>query len=142
MIRYAATAGVLGVGWFVVLLVPGMTRGWLLEAPWQNLLCLVLTSVIVAVLCRGYIEDAETPWEHLIRAVVLPYVGCFAFLTLWSALLWGRTLIYGGLANLHDTVSLYAMGMTAAVVSCFVVVPYGFLCQYVMNAVARSRAAA
>lgn len=76
MLRYCATAAGLGAGWFVVLLIPGMTRG--------------------------------------------------------------RTLVFGGLANLHDTLSLYVMGLMAVTLACFVVVPYGLFCQYVMNPLANS----
>ncbi len=71
---------------------------------------------------------------------MIPYVD-LSVSDLWAALLWSRTLLYGGLANnLHDTLSyLYLMGMVAVTVSFFVVIPYGLLCQYVMNAVAHSR---
>jgi hypothetical protein len=135
MLRYCVTAGVLGVGWFVVLLVPGITRGWLLEEPWPNLACLVATSVLVAVTCRRFIGQAATFGDHLVRATVVPYLGCFVFLSLWAAMLWVRSLWMGGLANLHDTVSLYLMGMTGAAFSFFLVIPYGLLCQYVMSSV-------
>ena len=87
MLRYCTTAAALGAGWFVVLLVPGMTRQW----------------------------------------------GCFVFLTLWATLLWAPTLVFGGLANLHDTLSLYVMGLTATAISFYVVIPYGLACQYVMK---------
>ena len=134
MARYSVTAALLGAGWFVVLLIPRITRTWLLEDVWTNLACLIITSVAVSVLCRRTIERAETTGDHLIRAALIPYLGCLVFLSLWTAIHWGQTLLYGGLANLHDTMSLYLMGMTAALLSCFIVVPYGLLCQYVMNA--------
>jgi hypothetical protein len=101
----------------------------------------MLASVLVAELCRRYIGNADTLGEHLVRATLLPYLGCLMFLTFVAALMWARTLWFGGLANLHDTLSLYGMGLLAAVLSCLVVVPYGLLCQYVMSAAARSRAA-
>ena len=138
MLRYCSTAGGLGVGWFVVLLIPGMTREWLLANKWQNLGCLVVSSVIVAVVFRRFIGSADTLWDYLVRATMIPYLGTFVFLSLWTALLWTRTLLYGGLANLHDTLSLYVMGMIAVTVSFFVVIPYGLLCQYIMNSVAYS----
>ena len=90
---------------------------------------------------RRFIGRADTLWDYLVRATVIPYLGTFVFLSLWTALLWTRSLLYGGLANLHDTLSLYLMGMIAVTVSFFVVIPYGLLCQYVMNSVAHSRAA-
>lgn len=140
MLRYSLTAGVLGVGWFVVLLVPGITRNWLLENPGQNLVCLVVTSVVMAVACRRYVARAYTFREHLVRATVLPYAGCFLFLSFWAAMPWVQSLWRDSLANIHDTLSLYGMGMTAAVVSFFVVIPYGLLCQYAMHAASRAAA--
>lgn len=132
MLRYGVIAALLGAGWFPVLLIPRMTRDWLLTSPWQNILCLVVASVLVAFACRRYIGRAETTRNHLARAVVIPYVGCVVFLTLWAALLWARTLLFGGLANAHDTMSLYIMGFTAVTLSCYVAIPYGLLCQRVM----------
>ena len=127
------TAGVLGLGWFLVLLIPGITRTWLLSSVGMNIVCLIAASVFVALVFRPFIDRAETFTEHLLRAAVIPLVGCFVFLSLWNAALWGRTLLFGGLANIHDTLSLYVMGMLATVVSCLVVIPYGLLCQYVMS---------
>jgi hypothetical protein len=141
MMRYCSTAAALGVGWFLVLLVPRMTREWLLANALQNLGCLVVASVIVAVACRGFIDRADTLGAHLVRAAVIPYFGCIVVLSLSAAMLWARTFLYGGLANLHDTVSLYVMGLTATTVSLFVVIPYGLLCQYVMSSASTSRAA-
>jgi hypothetical protein len=140
MLRYCLTASLLGSGWFLVLMVPRITREWLLGDIWRNLMCLVIASVLAAIVCRGFIRRAETFGDHLIRAALVPYFGCFTFLSLWAALLWTQSLLYGGLANAHDTLSLFAMGMTAAAVSFFVVIPYGLLCQYVMHAVLHSDA--
>jgi hypothetical protein len=138
MLRYCLAAGALGLGWFVVLLLPGVTRGWLLADVWQNLGCLVVASAGIALMCRRFIGNAVTRWDHLVRATLIPYLGCLVFLTLSAALLWARSLLHGGLANLHDTLSLYAMGMTAAAVSFLVVIPYGLVCQYVLCPLSQS----
>lgn len=137
--RYCVTAGGLGFGWFLVLLIPGITRTWLLSSVGVNIACLIAASVVVALLLRRFIESAETFPEHLLRAMIVPLVGCFVFLSLWNAAYWGKTLLWGGLANIHDTLSLYVMGILAAVVSFLVVIPYGLLCQYVMSREASSR---
>jgi hypothetical protein len=138
MLKYCAAAAALGCGWFVVLLVPSVTREWLLADIFQNLGCLVIASIIIAVAARKFISSADSFGEHLLRATVIPYLGCLLYLTLSSGLLWLNTLLYGGLANLHDTLSLYVMGLTAAAVSFFVVIPYGLLCQYAMNSVSNT----
>ncbi|MCM3880511.1 MAG: hypothetical protein ND807_10430 [Vicinamibacterales bacterium] len=137
-LKYCATAAALGIGWFLVLLLPSMSREWLLADIGPNLACLVAASVIVAVGFRRYIGSAETIGSHLVRAIALPYVGCFVFLSLWAALMWTRSLLRGGLANLHDTLSLYVMGLMATALSFYIVIPYGWLCQYVMTTVANA----
>jgi hypothetical protein len=137
MLKYCAVAAALGCGWFLVLLVPAITREWLLADIFQNVGCLVVASIIVALLVRKFISSAETFSENLLRATVIPYLGCLLYISFSAGLLWLDTFLYGGLANVHDTLSLYVMGLTAAAVSFFVVVPYGLLCQYAMKWVSR-----
>ena len=109
MLKYYVTAGALGIGWFVVLLVPSVTREWLLADILQNLGCLVVASIIVALAARRFISNADTFGEHLLRATEIPYLGCLVYLSLSAGLLWLQTFLYGGLANVHDTLSLYVM---------------------------------
>jgi|SRR5687768_11268279 hypothetical protein len=138
MLKYCAAAGALGIGWFVVLLIPAVTREWLLADVFQNLGCLVVTSIIVALAARKFISSADTFGEHLVRATVIPYLGSLVYLSLSAGLIWLNTFLYGGLANLHDTLSLYVMGLSAAAVSFFVVIPFGLLCQYAMSSVSNT----
>jgi hypothetical protein len=126
-------AASLGAGWFIVLLVPPVTREWLLDDRVQNLSLLVIASVLTALIGRKYIKSAQSFGSHFVRAAVLPYCGCILFLSLIAGHMWLRTLLFGGLANLHDTLSLYTMGLTAALVSFYVVIPYGLVCQYTMK---------
>ena len=56
MLKYYAAAGVLGCGWFVALLLPGVTREWLLADIFQNLACLVVASIILALATRKFIR--------------------------------------------------------------------------------------
>ena len=133
MLKYCAVAAALGCGWFLVLLISGVTREWLLADIFQNVVCLILASIIVALAARKFIRSAETFSENLLRATVIPYLGCFLYISLSAGLLWLDTFLYGGLANVHHTLSLYVMGVTATAVSFFVVIPYGLLCQYAMK---------
>lgn len=133
MLKYTMTAGSLGAGWFAVLLIPSLTREWLLADAVQNLACLVVASVVIAIPARGFIRRADTFGQQLLRATVLPWPGCVAYLSLRAALMWARTILFGGLANVHDTISLFVMGLTAALLSFYVVIPYGLFCQYVMK---------
>lgn len=141
MLKYCAVAGTLGCGWFIVLLLPTVTREWFLADIFQNLGCLVVASIIVALAAHKFISSAETFSENLLRATVIPYLGCLVYISLSAGLLWLDTFLYGGLANVHDTLSLYVMGFTAAAVSFFVVIPYGLLCQYAMRSVSNTDAA-
>jgi hypothetical protein len=133
MPRYAALAALLGAGWFPVLLLPYLTREWLLKEPLRNILLLALASVIVALAFRHFIARASSLWSHFKRAILLPYLGCLVFLTLTAGVIWAEHFLYGNLADLHDTLSLYYMGFVSAVTGCGVVVPYGLVCQFVMN---------
>jgi len=131
--KYFLTAGALGLGWFVVLLIPSTTREWLLENAFQNLLYLIIASILTALVGRKYINRAETFWGYVARAALMPYLGCILFLTIWNLIFWFETLIFGGLANAHDTFSLYYMGLISVTVSLYVVIPYGLFCQYTMQ---------
>lgn len=143
--RYYATAGVLGVGWLGVLMIPGWTRSWLLGAAgswrWQALL-LGITGLVVAAGFRRPIAAARSRADHLRMAVLVPYAGCVVYLTLFNAWIWARSWWLGGLANLHDSLSLYLLGIGAAATAFFVVIPYGLLCQWLMNRAANAEAEA
>ena len=85
-------------------------------------------DVFAVAVCRCPVERSST------CSVTAPNVGCVVFLTLWAVWLWVHTLLFGGLANLHDTLSLYVVGFTAVTISSYVVLPYSLLCQRVMQA--------
>jgi hypothetical protein len=122
-----------GCGWFVILLVRALPGNGFWLTFLQNLGCLVVASIIVALAARTLISSADSFGEYLLRAAVIPYLGCLVYLSLSAGLLWLQTFLYGGLANVHDTLSLYVMGLSAAAISFFVVIPYGLLCQYAMS---------
>ena len=133
---YYLLAAVLGAGWFLVLLIPTWTRSWLIGEPrmigW-TMGEMVVTSVIVAAIFKRAIQLSDSWGAHILRSLTIPYAGSFVYLTVWNARVWTRTLLFGGLANLHDTMAVYYWGMCYAVVACFVVVPYGLLCQVVLK---------
>jgi len=133
---YYALAAILGAGWFLVLLLPPWTRAWLTgesrTAAW-NFAGIMLTSVIVAAVFRRAIQTSHTWGGHVVRALTIPYAGCLIFLTLWNAGVWVRMLLFGGLANLHNSIAVYVWGIGDALIACFVVVPYGLVCQVVLK---------
>lgn len=141
--RYLASAALLGCGWFPILLVPSWTRGWLLSSPrWiaGNVVLLAASSMVLAWLFRGVIAGARARSEHVRNALLLPYAGCVIYLTLWNAATWIEGLARGGSTNLHDSLVLYPWGLGYAMAACFVVVPYGYLCQVLMSRAAEPAA--
>lgn len=134
--RYFMASALLGAGWFLVLLLPSWTRAWLLGDRRQilpNAALLVVSSVIVAWVFRGYISRASEFKEDLSRALVLPYAGCLIYLTLWNAVSWIHYFVRGGLNSVYETLILYPWGLGYALAACFVVIPYGLFCQHVMK---------
>src|SRR5204862_127749 len=108
--------------WFRVLLIPTWTRSWLIGEPrmigW-TMGEMVVTSVIVAAIFKRAIQLSDSWGAHILRSLTIPYAGSFVYLTVWNARVWTRTLLFGGLANLHDTMAVYYWGMCYAVVACF-----------------------
>ncbi len=135
MLKYGAAAAALGLGWFVILLVPRMPREFLLAHPLQNALLLVGSSVAAAFYFRRFIMRSESLRGDLVRAMVIPYVACILYLVLAAAVIWIRSLLFGGLANAHDTGSLLLWGFIAALLAFPLIVPYGLLCQIAMHRV-------
>jgi hypothetical protein len=134
--KYFVMAALLGAGWFAVMLIPSWTRPWLLEERALivfNLVELMAASVIVAAIFRGAVERADRFRRRLVVATLVPLAGCVIYLTLWNVVNWTRSMSGGGLANLHDSLVLYYWGLASAVMACFVVIPYGFLCLYALQ---------
>jgi hypothetical protein len=135
-VRYLATAGLLGLGWFAVLLVPGWTRAWLspdLRGAASNAALLVVTSMAIAWIFRRVIARASSWRDRWLRAALLPYVGCVLYLTLWNAVEAARGLAHGAPFQAHDAAVLYVWGLGQALLACFVVVPFGLLCQWALE---------
>jgi hypothetical protein len=135
LIRYCSTAALLSLGWFLVLLLPRLTRQWLLADVSMNVALFMATGLAVALIFRRFIASAQTFRRHIQRAVIVPLSASLVYLTLWAAVLWVKQLFLGGLANLHDTLSLYVSGLLATLLCLPVILPYGLVCQYVLASV-------
>ena len=137
-LKYYSTAAVLGIGWFLVLLIPVMPRGWLLHeglAPY-NLAFLVISSVLVSFIFRHAISTAKTIGKHVACGCLIPYVGCIVYLTINYVFLRARGF-FG--REWPDPFVLYVFGLFLAVRSFFVVLPFGILSQYVMNRISAEK---
>lgn len=60
MRRYVLTTALLGAGCFPILLLPPITRGWLLESPGTSFALLVGAAIAIAVAFRRWIARAES----------------------------------------------------------------------------------
>jgi hypothetical protein len=132
LIRYSVTAALSSLGWFMVLLLPRITRHWLLADVSLNVALFLATGLSVSLIFRRFITSADTFERHIQRAVIVPLSASLLYLTLWVAVLWVKQVFFGGLANLHDTLSLYVSGLVATLLCLPIILPYGLVCQYVM----------
>ena len=120
-----------------MLLIPSLSRGWLLEGGrWTlHLTMLVIAGVVIAHLFRGFILSADGFTDRLLRSVVLPLVGCVVYLSLVVAYWWAQYFLFGGLTNMHDSLSVLINGLLATILGFYVVVPYGMICQIALERV-------
>ena len=137
-LKYCITAALLGVGWFGIMIASPFTRNWFLEQPAQNLGCMIVASVVVALLCRRFIAGAHTFRGHLLRAIVLPFLGAAVQIVLWQALFGYRNLQDPELQSLDagpatEAFTSLLLAMTGTALSFFIVIPYGLLAQYSLN---------
>lgn len=136
-VKYYATAALMGIGWFLVLLIPPATRGWLLMvlAPY-HLAFLVIASVMVALLFRRSISTADTILKHLVCGCVIPYVGCVFYVTIFNLFMLQGVIRGAPVIRWDQFVAYYVLGLFVAFKAYFVVLPFGILSQYIMHKVA------
>ena len=130
MIRYLATAGGLGLGWYLVLQVPSTTRGFLAgigQVTSALLLCLV--SILVATVLRRFIANAD---NDLWLTVVGPYSGAVLFGLATAVTLWVRNGFRS--LNYFDLfVLLPYWSLLAAMWCSLLVLPLGYVAQRIMR---------
>jgi hypothetical protein len=141
---YLAVAALLGVVWFGALLIPSNTRLLLLDTDWWNLSTnprllvsiMVITSTAVAFLFRGPVTRA-TGRRHVVLAVTLPFLGASIFWALLIAVagISGHREAHGVISASVLFVSVLPSVWLNAAMAAYVVVPLGFLSQFVMHLV-------
>ena len=129
--RYYLCATIVSIGWYPVLLVPSLSRDWLLSRASVplDLGLLAVAGVCIAHFFKNFIISADGAFDRIVRATVLPLLGSALYLVLTVITLWLHQAFYGGLANVHDSMSLVVTGLVATIISCYVTIPYGFICQ-------------
>ncbi len=95
---YPIVAFLLGVIWYVGLLLPEVTRGWLLHFPIAHLLIMCVSSLLVALSARKLISRARGIM-HVVLAVMLPVYGALLFTIGSSLFLLAVTLLQLGLLS-------------------------------------------
>jgi hypothetical protein len=116
------------------LLISGVTREWLLANIFQNLACLILASIIVALAARQFISSAETFSENSLRATVIPY----KFVRRTTLV---RHFPIRRISQRSRHAFVVCHGINRGCRILLVVIPYGLLCQYVMKRVSNTDAA-
>ena len=153
-LRYSHIAFLMGLPWYIALLVPMWTRDFLLYGLiddrsglslvfWRvnSVILLCLTSLGVAVTCRRWIVNAKG-WQNLFLGAALPFYGCTLFLVsvLLVGLL-GEAMWIGGELNLHELYDEYFIilpwGLMYTAFSVYVVIPMGCLSQVAMRWIGR-----
>lgn len=77
---------------------------------------------------------------HLQRSLVIPWAACVIYLTVhnvYSSLL---DFMHTGRINVHDALILYYWGLLSAVFALYVILPYSFLCQWLLNKISKDTA--
>lgn len=139
--RYYGTALALGFGWFAVLLIPA--REWILEGPGgalANLVALVVSSLLTSYIFKRWIVSATNFRDNILRAIPIPYVMCVIYLTLYNVYTGSIDFANIGRVNVHDSVVLYYWGLMYAVIISYVIIPYSFLCQWILNRIGKDAA--
>ncbi len=144
--RFYATALTLGFGWFAVLLIPQSTRGWILGggggpgAILANLSAVPISSLLTAFIFRSWIASARSLGGNVLRAISLPYAGCLIYLSFYNVYAGSVDYVNVGRINVHDSFVLYYWGLMYTALASYVIVPYSFFCQWILNRICRSAA--
>jgi hypothetical protein len=135
---YYLAASALGAGWLLVLLIPKTTGQWIRVGPQWSVAPLILGSILTAYLFKTWISSARTTREQAKRAFVIPYAGCLIYLTLLNIFIEAQNLRIGAHISTNDSVARYVWGSISAIYGFYVVIPYGFVCQVVLNRICRN----
>ena len=138
--RYYGTAFALGMGWFAVLLVPSATREWILMNPpggFGNLVGLVFSSLLTSYIFKRWIASANSFLGNLIRAISIPYVGCVIYLTFYNVYAGSMDFAHGSSVNVYDSAVLYYWGLKITVFTSYIIIPYAFFCQWILNRISK-----
>lgn len=135
---YYTAASILGAGWLLVLLIPRMTGQWIRVGPQWSVAPLILGSILTAHLFRNWISRARTTREQLLRALVIPYAGCLIYLTLLNVFIEAENLRIGAHITAHNSIARYVWGSFSAIVGFYIVIPYGLVCQLVLNRICKN----
>ena len=146
--KYFVSAGTLGVIWFLVLLIPLATREVLLPQETRTLeflavrvFLVAVTSVILAVAFKRFIVRTQDVWLSSLVSLVLPLVGTLIFVLVeFLTLLSRENLLRVGWEQLMQILFVrLIMSVPIGIHYAFyVMVPMGFISQYVMNRAGRS----
>ena len=141
--RYELTAFLLGIVWYVALLIPSITRqtlhfnynGKVPTYPIVMLLLMCGVSVGLAEGFRSWIVNARG-WQNMALGLMLPFIGAILFGCLTSVVWLGFGADPRELSKILVMFPLF--GLWYAVISWAVVIPLGCLSQFLMRCAGRA----
>ena len=145
-LKYLASAGALGAIWFLALLVPLATREVLLPSGigaigiGRQVALVCITSVVLAVAFKGLIIGAKNAWIGSILSVLLPLLGTEIFVLLsFLGMLQSENLARTGWSEMIQGLIVRLIFAIPTVIhtAFYIVIPMGFISQYVMDRVGR-----
>lgn len=122
--------------WYLVLMLAPLARSWLLDnssVRYLHLAGLLLAGLLVAHFFRAFILSADSFTDRLWRSVVMPLFGTLVYLTLFGTSILIEQFRLAGSINLHDSLAFFVWGLVAFCLAFYVVLPYGYLCQIVLE---------
>lgn len=145
-LKYLASAGALGVIWFLALLGPLATRERLLPlgigatGVGEQLVLVCVTSVLLAVAFKGLISGAKNVWIASVLSLFLPLVGTEIFVLLDFLVMQSENFARIGWSEMIQiAINQLVFAIPTVIHSAFyVVIPLGFISQYVMERVGRN----
>jgi len=137
-IRYYLIAGLLGIGWFPVLLISPMHRHILsLDQSEMKLVTfcfLIFTSLLISIVFRSFIVRSISLKIDCIIAIALPLIGCLIYVSLNN---FYDVIFYSGHFR-HDHIILYFWGMLWTIIFLPAFLLYSLFCLFMLRRIAKS----
>ncbi len=142
-LRYYTAAVALSAGWMIVMLSAPLAAEWIWEAPFVNLVFFSISGIITARIFQNWIYNSDSVAADLGRAIAITPVAATIYLSFWVLYLiivpgFDSSLFpagNGSSPNFRDALLVVPWGLFSMAASFYTVVPYAWLCQYILRRV-------